>query len=156
MCRVRLLVRLLVSSIVSPPLRVRFQIIRDLETMHGRYLPTFYVRALRIIWKRTRMTVLFLCLVAHIWFVAMVGVHLLGSGSARAWLCRQADGGRHSPRCAGPGHWSLLRYRPSYIFISLKPYMTDIYIYIDARMADYILHFHRSIARSAQFLAFLR
>eukprot|EP01048_Picozoa_sp_COSAG05_P017230 COSAG05_NODE_2320_length_3240_cov_2.007641_4_plen_54_part_00 len=33
---------------------VCFQIIRNLETMHDLYLPTFSVRALRIIWKRTR------------------------------------------------------------------------------------------------------
>ena len=33
---------------------MRFHIIRNLETMHDWHLPTFYVRALRIIWKRTR------------------------------------------------------------------------------------------------------
>ena len=38
-------------------LRVRFQIIRNLETMHDCISHTFYVRALRIIWKRTRIIV---------------------------------------------------------------------------------------------------
>ena len=33
---------------------VCFHIIRNLETMHDWDLPTFYIRALRIIWKRTR------------------------------------------------------------------------------------------------------
>ena len=37
--------------------RVRFQIHRNLETMHDWYLPSVYVRALRSIWKRTRMYV---------------------------------------------------------------------------------------------------
>ena len=35
-------------------IRVRFHIIRNSETMHDWHLPTFYVRELRIIWKRTR------------------------------------------------------------------------------------------------------
>ena len=36
-------------------LRLRFHIIRNLENMYDWYLPTLYVRVLRIIWKSTRI-----------------------------------------------------------------------------------------------------
>eukprot|EP01048_Picozoa_sp_COSAG05_P007082 COSAG05_NODE_488_length_9324_cov_10.796336_1_plen_176_part_00 len=45
------------NIVVKYPLQLRSvstYIIRNLETMHDLDLPTFYMRALRIIWKRTR------------------------------------------------------------------------------------------------------
>ena len=41
--------------------RVRFQIIGNLETKHDWDLPTFLMRALPIIWKRTRISFICLC-----------------------------------------------------------------------------------------------
>ena len=43
-----------VAIAVFAVLTVCFQIIRTSETMHDRDLPTYHMRALRMIWKRTR------------------------------------------------------------------------------------------------------